>query len=161
MVIKINSHTKIYMRKLTEIDNKIPYLLIISSMCFLSSSGFCGSCRFIFARVLRSRSARLPLGVDPVRLLGRIAPLKLPVDFFLASEAASEAAAGFVLLIQLTNMSWNHSSENWYITSIPDKSARTKYIVAPLVATCKYNNLLYKPAGKSLPENNTVIALIT
>ena len=44
-----------------------------------------------------------------------------------------------VTLMQEVNMSWNQARENWYMTSIPAKSAMTKYRTAPLVATCRRN----------------------
>lgn len=38
--------------------------------------------------------------------------------------------------MQVVNMIWNQVRENWYMTSMVESSASTKYSTAPLVATC-------------------------
>lgn len=115
------------------------HLVIISNMCFLSSRGFSAGVSF-------RTSAMLGLGVEetlPCRLAGLRVPTRwATLDFLLPALCPSCSRARSVcpwvsvwLLIQEMNMSLNQSRENWYMTSIWARSARTKYRVAPLVAT--------------------------
>ena len=116
-------------------------LVIISNMCFFSSRGFSDGVSF-------RTSAILGRGVEetlPWRLAGLMVPTKWATLDFLrpalcpsCSRARSEWPwVRCWLLIQEMNMSLNQSKENWYMTSIWARSARTKYRVAPLVATYK------------------------
>ena len=116
-------------------------LVIISNMCFFSSRGFSDGVSF-------RTSAILGRGVEetlPWRLAGLMVPTKWATLDFLrpalcpsCSRARSEWPwVRCWLLIQEINMSLNQSKENWYMTSIWARSARTKYRVAPLVATYK------------------------
>lgn len=118
------------------------HLVIISNMCFFSSRGFSAGVSF-------RTSAMLGLGVEemlPCRLVGLRVPTRwATLDFLLPALCPSCRRARSVcpwvsvwLLIQEMNISLNQSRENWYMTSIWARSARTKYRVAPLVATFKW-----------------------
>ena len=58
----------------------------------------------------------------PIRLqsMAMMAECALTSLIYLASETPSTVE------MQLVNMPWNHSSENWYMTSTAARSASTK-----------------------------------